>query len=58
MKTKIIIMECPDCSQDAEFTSYLHKDGKYYTETDATCKQCCDGFWEAMGEDPCGKDWG
>lgn len=21
------------------------------------CLECIEGFWEMMGDDPCGKDW-
>jgi hypothetical protein len=27
------------------------------SSSEPRCKECVDGFWEMMGDDPCGKDW-
>lgn len=42
--------ECPECG-------YL-TDKFYEPENpEASCKECVDGFWEMMGDDPHGKGW-
>jgi len=46
------IIECSSCGDQ-------HRPAALYDPSSdrPTCKRCVDGFWEMMGEDPCGKDW-
>lgn len=58
MKTKLVKQACYECGQTKEFTAYFMADsGQYETDTDAICESCADALSDAMGEDPCGKDW-
>ena len=54
MKTKKQIIEniavCAECGAE-NVPSYQPYD------SDPQCCECVDGFWEMMGDDPCGKNW-
>lgn len=55
MSTKIIRLtltcdECGDTKLASEFCDPSASESH-------TCNACADGFWEMMGDDPCGKGW-
>ncbi len=45
---------CTDCGHERPIDQFS-KD--VLTDSDPQCKDCSYGFWEMMGDDPCGKDW-
>jgi hypothetical protein len=44
------INECSECG-NTDVQSYDA------SASEPQCTECVDGFWEMMGEDPCGKNW-
>ncbi len=50
---KYIDLTCGECGKTDEASMFCDP-----TASEPHCKDCAEGFWEMMGDDPCGKDWG
>lgn len=46
------MLTCGDCDGTKPETEFYDP-----SASEPACKACADGFWEMMGDDPCGKDW-
>ena len=53
-KVKIVpeVLTCDECGQTRDATEFCDP-----TASEPHCKECAEGFWEMMGDDPCGKNW-
>jgi len=45
-------LTCDECGETKDAAQFCDP-----TASEPHCKECADGFWEMMGDDPCGKDW-
>lgn len=53
-KLKVIVkkLECGECGESKPVIEFCDP-----SASEPHCKECANGFWEMMGDDPCGKNW-